>query len=46
MPSYLSLEGGGSELVLKNLDRVSSMELKDFSVDVWDEEAKILDIWV
>lgn len=39
---YLSLEDGGSELVLKNLDRVSSMELKAWTVEMRDEEARIL----
>lgn len=38
---YLSMEDGGSELVLKNLERVSSMELKAWTVDMWDEEARI-----
>lgn len=42
--SYLSLEGGGSELVLKNFERVSSMELKAWTVEMWDEAARILPI--
>lgn len=42
--SYLSLADGGSELVLKNLDKVSSMELKACTVEMWDEEARILAI--
>lgn len=42
---YLSLEGGGSELVLKNFERVSSIELKASTVETWDEEARILDIY-
>lgn len=44
MLSYLSLEGGGSELLLKSLDRVSSMELKVCTVEMRDEDARILDI--
>ena len=42
IPPYLSLEEGGSELVLNNLDRVSSMELKGCTIETWDEEDRIL----
>lgn len=28
-------------MVLKNLERVSSMELKAWTVEMWDEEARI-----
>ena len=42
---HLSFDDGGSEFVLKNLVRVSSMELKAFAVEMCDEEAKILPIY-
>ena len=43
--SHLSFEDGGSEFVLKNLVRVSSMELKALAFEMCDEEAKILPIY-
>lgn len=42
--SYLSLGVGNSELVLKNLDRVSSMDPKAWTLEMFEEEAKILEI--
>lgn len=42
--SYLSLGVGNSELVLKNLDSVSSMDPKAWTLEMFEEEAKILEI--
>lgn len=38
------MEDGWSELVLKNFESVSSMEQRDWRVEMWDEEARILPI--
>lgn len=41
---YPSLHDGGSALVLKNLDSVSSTEPKALTAEQFDEEARILPI--